>query len=361
MSSGERAQASYAAPSVGIRLARLRLPFGSWLWAVTLASGAMFGGALIDAWSHVHEPALDPVFNAWHLPVYVSFTVLIALLLLPSAGRYLSGHPVHRVVPRTTRVALVGAATFVVAGLADTVWHAAFGMEVGVEALLSPTHLMLAVGAALLWSVPLQLAWQRRSVPGRLGFGPALMSFGLIVGLLSFTTHFAHPFVDPWPSFTFDERSATSWFVPSLGFAALVMQTAITSAATLVMLRRWPKPVHGSLLVVFTLSGTGLAFLHDQPHLALVPIVGGAIAEVAWWALRPTPEIPSRMRLFATLVPAVQAIAYLAVLAATDEVRWSAHLAGGLVAVAGLTGYIVSLVVFSPVESRWSQDSRLPR
>lgn len=37
-------------------------------------------------------------------------------------------------------------------------WHSRFGIEAGIEALLSPTHLVLALGGMLMVSGPLRAA-----------------------------------------------------------------------------------------------------------------------------------------------------------------------------------------------------------
>lgn len=44
---------------------------------------------------------------------------------------------------------MVGIALFGVAGVGDMAWHEVFGIEANVEALLSPTHLLVIVGAGL--------------------------------------------------------------------------------------------------------------------------------------------------------------------------------------------------------------------
>ncbi len=56
-------------------------------------------------------------------------------------------------LPAGYRQAIVGIAIFAVGGISDGIWHTAFGVEVGIDALLSPTHLILFSGALILiWS-----------------------------------------------------------------------------------------------------------------------------------------------------------------------------------------------------------------
>ncbi len=53
-------------------------------------------------------------------------------------------------------LSLLGVSIFALGGVSDMIWHMLFGIEVNVDALLSPTHLLLAVGMALIVSGPLR-------------------------------------------------------------------------------------------------------------------------------------------------------------------------------------------------------------
>jgi hypothetical protein len=308
----------------------------------------MFAGALADAWSHVNVVGGDPVFNVWHLPVYASFVGLIALLALPIVGRAAKRRHWRTVIPRSYRFAYVGGIVFASSGLLDTAWHAVFGIEASTEALLSPTHLGLAIGAALLWSGPLVTAWRRRAaIPGRKMF-PALVAFSLIAGLAAFTTHFAHPLVDPWPAFPFAQSDPRLWYVPSLGFAALVIQVAVLMGAALSMIRRWPTLPLGAMTVLFLVCGAGLAPLHGYTWLAGVAIITGVFADALLSITRAGAKRGWAIRGFAVSVPLFMAVTYMALVDVWVGVAWSAHLVGGVPLISGATGLLVSLLVFPP-------------
>lgn len=326
-----------------------RLPFQAWQWLVVLSSAGMFFGAVIDAWSHVWIPTLDPVLNVWHAPVYASFVVLAAGLTLPSVGRIARGRGIATAIPRALRLPLAGGVLFLLCGLMDIGWHAVFGIEIGVEALLSPTHLGLAVGAGLMWSAPLRLAWRRRGPRSTWSAAaPALISAALLMGLTAFTTHFAHPLVDPWPAYAFSEADARSWYVPNLGYAGLVIQIAITMGFTLALIRRWPQLPIGALTLVYVVSSSSLALLHDEAAMTLVPLIAGLIADAMRGVLLAGRMSLLRIRLFAALVPATTTLTYLALLEIVSTVRWSIHLSAGLVVMAAGVGLLVSLLAFPP-------------
>lgn len=56
--------------------------------------------------------------------------------------------------PHSYRLSLVGLGLFALGGIADGIWHTIYGIELGVDALLSPTHLVLLTGGLLLAWTP---------------------------------------------------------------------------------------------------------------------------------------------------------------------------------------------------------------
>ena len=67
-------------------------------------------------------------------------------------------------------------------GVGDLLWHQVFGIEQGIAALLSPTHLLLFTGVALILLAPFRAAWSSPESPsaGVLGMLPALLSITLL-------------------------------------------------------------------------------------------------------------------------------------------------------------------------------------
>jgi hypothetical protein len=308
----------------------------------------MFAGAMLDAWSHVHVPLLDAVFNPWHWPVYGSFAALMMALGLPAMGRFVRGRAMRTVVPRSYRLTIAGGVVFFVSGQLDLFWHAGFGIEVGVEALLSPTHLGLAVGAGLLWALPLRLAWGRWGRTSTQCVWVAIAAASLLIGLVLFSIHYVNLLVDAWPLYKFNEQDLRSWYVPTVGFAALIIQTVVVVGGVLMLLRRWPDLPTGGLALVVVLSSSGLVFLHDMPQLIVVPAFSGVAAEVLRRLFRPFEGKPMNVVAFAAAVPAAQTVVYLVTLQVIGTIAWSVHLVAGMVAVAALTGGLVSLLVLPP-------------
>ncbi len=76
-----------------------------------------------------------------------------------------------------------------------------FGFEAGLEALLSPTHLMLAAGALLILSGPARAAWSRphaKDTEATAGTWPAVLSLLLVFSILTFFTDCVNALVNPF-------------------------------------------------------------------------------------------------------------------------------------------------------------------
>src|SRR5207244_10741815 len=101
--------------------------------------------------------------------------VLVSVLLANQARGYRG----WAVLPAGYQGALLGAAIFLLGGAADMGWHTFFGFERSMDALMSPTHLILAGGIGLIVSGPLRAAWRRPA--GERGWAallPVLLSLG---------------------------------------------------------------------------------------------------------------------------------------------------------------------------------------
>ena len=325
------------------------------------------GGVYLDAWAHLHIPGMATFFNPWHAVLYSGVMAAGALAAWPER---LAGRP----RPDGYGLSLAGAVIFLGGGFFDMLWHLAFGIESDLEALFSPTHIVLGLGATLIITGPLRAAWQplRRGDTGWAKQGPMVISLGLLLSSLSFWTQYLHPFNRPWAAL--GNKPTTQVFpvaapdplilgggIPSLyiaqasGMSSIVLQTAITMGVMLWALRRfgWTLPT-GTFTVVFTLNAVMMGVLKDQFALIPFALVAGIDADVLLAYLRPSPARIRALRAFAFTVPAVYFILYLATIAVVKGLWWSTHLVTGTIMLAGMTGLLISYLVAPG--SEWRHD-----
>ncbi len=115
--------------------------------AATVALGLwLVAGVFIDGWAHFQSPQLESFLTPWHAVLYSGAAATFGFFA------WLTWRA--RAVPAGYRAGLVAAPLFLVGGALDSVWHKIFGIEVGLDALLSPTHLVLFASGLLVLSTP---------------------------------------------------------------------------------------------------------------------------------------------------------------------------------------------------------------
>ncbi|HEU5110729.1 MAG TPA: hypothetical protein VFT95_19485, partial [Micromonosporaceae bacterium] len=164
-------------------------------------------GAATDGWAHVNilsSVQEDGFFTLWHGLLYSGFAATAAWTFWLAYQRrdrfprwWVDGWPAGY------RVGAVGVGIFLLAGLFDMVWHTVFGIEVTIDALLSPSHLMLCVGSVLLLTSPFRSWWHaddgstRRTAAAVLALALGTTSVSVFLGYVSFFDY-------PAPTMPFD-------------------------------------------------------------------------------------------------------------------------------------------------------------
>ena len=322
----------------------LTVAFGAWL----------IGGLFVDGWAHNNDKP-ETFFTPWHLMFYSGFGASAAWICTRLWR--------HRGVPVGYGIGVAGVVLFAAAGVGDLVWHAIFGIEVDLEALLSPSHTALFLGSLLFLTSPLRAAWSDPTSPRRVRmpeFLPTLLSATLATATSAFFLMEFSPFLsnaataEPYRFVTavLGREGLGEWMTEELqleGFAAVLVTTVLLMTPTLLLLRRWLLPF-GSLTVLFG-SVTGLTSAiegFDMGETAFAGVVAGLAGDLLMVWLRPSPVRRWAFRAFAAAVPVVLWLAYFGLLAAFYSVGWSVELWAGISGMAGLTGLGLTLLVLPP-------------
>jgi len=316
-------------------------------WASILLGSWFAAGLQLDGWAHTHIPQLETFFTPWHGALYSGYAAY-ALFLAASAVRFHTrGHAWPRALPVGYMPSLVGAAIFGVGGVLDLIWHTIFGIERSIDALLSPTHLMLATGLLLMISGPLRAAWVRGPAGARVpwrAIAPALLSLAYVFFLLTFFTQYANPITHSYAD------KPPLGLTRDLGVTSILLQTGIQMGIVLLAVRRWRLPL-GAFALIFALNFASSAILADQSPVLSVAILGalvGLAVDLLNRALDPTSGPVPRFRLFAFAVPFVNYVVYFIALLAINGIAWTVHLWVGSIVIAGATGLLLSYLLVPP-------------
>lgn len=245
-------------------------------------------GLLLDGYYHATDPGLESFWTPWHAVFYAGFAMTagwfgwMAVRRNPGHGNLLSWAPIGY------RHALIGVGIFAVGGVGDAIWHSIFGVETSLDAVLSPTHLLLFTGLLAMLSAPFRAAWLEPRSLGAEESDPPLQQFAPALLSLTFTTAVvALFFFYTWgPIDTFTVRYP---YVPGDGFSdGLAEATVIGAVASSTILflplllacRRWQLPFgSATILVTVVQLSVNIPFGRDW-HGLVAAIVAGLTFDV---------------------------------------------------------------------------------
>lgn len=321
---------------------------------VALLNTIILAGLFLDGWAHNNVPTfIETFFTPYHALLYGGY-MLLALFLTGTHFRNIwKGHSFSKALPQGYFLALVGIGLFTIGGIGDLIWHEIFGFEEDMEALLSPTHLLLASGASLFATAPLRAAWQR---PTELEqemkwsqLAPAIISMLVLLSLLTFFTQYA----TLARSYLFVNRPRVwgdVWLHDTAAIFTVLMPILLMVGAILYLMRRWVLPV-GTMTFLIGIN-YALMFLMTWnvsiPTPMTLPafVVTGVFADMLYIWLKPTSTRLGAVRWFSFLTPFVMVGLYMGVLLLTKGLWWKIHMWGGVPFLAGVTGLLLSYLVF---------------
>jgi hypothetical protein len=289
----------------------------------------------LDGWAHINLPSLETFFTPWHAALYSGMLATAAWTAVVISRNRAPGQPLLQAAPPGYRGTAVGVVLFAVAGGLDLLWHEILGIEVSLDALVSPTHLLLGFSLFLILGTGVRSA-RAASRAGNLGWTPAaLFAVVLMTGLGAFFLVYCSAFVRPGP---------TAVFVPApvgtpgriqaelpvvITLASYLLTTALIIAPFLFTLSAARRPARGIVtLLVVAAAWLPVVMIGLRPY-SIAGAAGATVAAVvvdllltrvpdAWLGRR----LPAVTAGTAALLWTGQLVAF----AVTDAIRWPVSL-----------------------------------
>jgi hypothetical protein len=319
----------------------------------SLFAACVICGATTDAWAHSNllgQLQKEGFFTPWHGLLYGGFLGSAAWTFWLAYRRrkrvavwWLDGWPVGY------RLGAVGVVTFFVAGLGDMLWHTVFGVEASLSASLSPSHILLVCGAALMFTSPLRSWWMvggggRRTVAG-------VLSIALATTLPSMLLQYVSAFGLASPVLAYDPDTETMGSLhAALGLGSYLVTTMLLVVPLLLVHRRGSTPGIATALVapVSLFPVVIREFPQAQAAGSVAAIIGAAIVDVILVRLDTERglEAPGRLPIAAVLFAVVVWSAHLLGLQLGAGIQWPVELWAGVIvlsaAAAGALGVLAS-------------------
>ena len=313
---------------------------------------ALVGGVYADGWAHLNTEGLDSFFTPWHGMLYGAFALLMLWVLLLVLHRRRSGIAWGEAVPGGYRTGLVGIGIFALGGLLDMTWHMTLGVETGIGALISPTHLILLTGGITLLLSPFR-AWVATRpgstrVPSSLLIPwYAVLAVAAAAALAAFFVSYLSVFASPGavtalttiPEGAAGHTEAEMSTVAGVG--GYLIGTVLLVGAYLYARRFGDLPLGGLTVLVAAVAIPG-AMLTDLQYA--MP----ALSAVAATALLDLGFAAHRRAIVATTLPGMVWTGQLLGLTASSDVAWPPELWSGIIVLSMLVGFALHLVTAPP-------------
>jgi hypothetical protein len=270
-------------------------------WAVAVFGTWMITGLFLDGWAHGAQKP-ETFFSPWHGILYSGFVA--AVIWFSVDGRRAGGGTTAGIT-NVNRLTTVGLAVFVAGAVGDGIWHEIFGVEADLEALVSPSHLLLFFGGFLMVTNPLREAALRRQAgrearPTWSQWAPQAITLTLATALVAFFTQYLSPFEGVAGST--HPVGRVRELEEIAGVASVLVFNAIVVLALLYVVSRWEPPM-GTATVLLVGVGVGMTGLEGFDHVELVvsclagglvidlclarrmsPLVALAAGSAVWWS-----------------------------------------------------------------------------
>jgi hypothetical protein len=300
--------------------------------AAYMACGVwMVVGLYLDGWSHQADKP-DSFLTPWHALLYSGFGAAVVWsgwMAVRDARLPAS----ERSTTLEDRITSLGVALFAIGAIGDGIWHTVIGIEVDIEGLISPTHLLLMTGGLLMVTLPIRAALRaERPVPRR-ELGPVLVSMTLALAVVCFFLMYLMPWTEGWHFLAaYVPESDASNDAVVVGMAQVIVTSALFVGAVLWTARRWTLPF-GTATATFTSVSFALSGLggFDVRLPVLGAVLGGLVLDVLLRDGRPYAVIGAASG-------AAMWAGVFAMLHAESGVGWGPSLWVGAIVFAGVSG-----------------------
>jgi hypothetical protein len=288
----------------------------------------LIAGLFLDGYAHQHLIAEGESFvTPWHSVFYAGFAATAAWV-----GRIVYRRPGRTLRERTPAgywPAVLGLAGFAVGGIGDGLWHTLFGVEVGIDALLSPTHLVLMASLLAIVTAPYRAAIAEPSGRRR---GVALVSLGIGTALTAFFLNFVWGLGDAGFTGAYDPASGSGERDVIAGVASALVSTGVLVGVTLFVLRLG-RPGLGTFTTLFGIVSLAVHVAFEEEWIGVAAAAAaGAILDVLLCRVRSPLEL--KRALFISMGAMWTAYYTLAVL--MDRMAWPAEIWIGSVVLCAL-------------------------
>ncbi len=315
----------------------------------------MVTGLFLDGWAHRNQKP-ETFFSPWHAVLYSGFIASAVWMLRVVRSHQHEGNSLRRSIPVGYGLRIIGVSVFGVGAIGDLIWHQIFGIEADIEALLSPTHLVLLTGGLLMAAGPIASTFRRTGdaqKPTWSSVGSVIAAVGFMLSVLQFFLMYLSPY--DYGKYDYDyleARGRSNWLGNEVlvdGIASALIFSILVGVAMNFLVKHVRVPRGGFAVIIFVpaiLQSILNSF--DTASRLIGPAVAALVAEATWPRVRNSLASPNRVAVVAGWISCLALITNYGMLigvALSQKLTWAVHLWAGLPFLAALFAGVISVVV----------------
>ena len=321
-------------------------------WTALILALWAFFGSVVDINAHNHDFVDDTFFTPWHMLLYSGVAANGLFYVIAQFRNVGRGHSLLRALPQEYLLSFAGVLLFGLGGVFDLLWHEVFGFEAGVDALVSPSHLLLVVSGMMFISGPLRSFISRGRSSGSwsellppIASATAIVTIGTLFTLYTNVWTQLDRYVTPELAIDVDTvRPLHAYTV-----AGVLIPAAMLVGALIFLRQRIRLPFGAVTLILFA---NALIMLYIRwewnqvlAPVLLAPVLAGLLGD--WLLARPQGGSQViALRQFAFVVPTVYMLALFILLQLTGGgIWWTEHMWLGVSLMAGASGLGVAALL----------------
>ena len=311
--------------------------FGTW----------MLIGLHLDGWAHTANKP-ETFFSPWHFILYSGFGAAVAYFTFRGV--------VLKKQTEGDRLTTAGLVVFIAGAVGDGIWHEIFGIEVDLEALLSPTHLALMIGGLMMLGIAYRSS-RRNDPPGAPADVSLIVTMTLGAALVMFFTQYFSTFA--FRGLESSPGRDEFWEIHAIG--SVFVTTAVLLGLTFLLVRRWHTPRFTFMLAYAVLATAHVAMEGRDGAWWQVPAaaVAGLLTDTLVRRVDPA-RSEVRARILSLAGPFVTTALWLLAVHVDRGMHWPAELWTGTIVLACLEGAGLGLLTFSSHDGAPAADEPTP-
>jgi hypothetical protein len=305
-------------------------------------------GLFLDGFFHQNlDGSAESFLTPWHGVFYSGF-IASTLWLAAMSRRRAAGPLDWRLgsLPPGYEGARIGLVLFALGGAGDAAWHSAFGVERGIDALLSPTHLLLFAGLVLILTAPVQAARAAPHSPP----GPWMIAGSVIAAtaLVGFFLNFAWGLgIAAFARVPYDPVTDAGEMAVIAGVASTLVTTVVLFTAARVLLAVGPAPLGAVTLLFGSVALLVSAAFDEDAEGVVAAVIAGVVLEILI-RVRGDEHLERARAIVFGIAAGALWLAYLGLLATLDGIDWQAEIWLGAAALNSLAAVAITTVAASP-------------